>query len=226
MKLWIALLPALLFCNTAGAEFPFRGCFDLASRRHNIDLDLLLAVASVESNWDADARSNANAHGVMQIRWPLTAKHLGSRRVAELYNPCLNIDMGARYLRELSDIYKGDEHLVLAAYNYGPTRIRSRKDIPATVQKYVSRVNLQRVKISQEMNSLAGSNLTSSDIIELIRFNHHSRAKRYLETMIKQIPGARFTLKNQAGTTIIYLDGASLTPDSRYRRALLIPDSK
>ena len=87
MKFWFTLLLAAVFCPSAGAEFPFRGCFDLASRRHGVELDLLLAVASVESNWNADARSSANAHGVMQIRWPLTAKHMRAGRVAELYTP-------------------------------------------------------------------------------------------------------------------------------------------
>jgi len=224
MKFCLAPLLALVFCPLAAAEFPFCGCFDLASRRHNIDLDLLLAVASVESNWNADARSNANAHGVMQIRWPLTAQHLGTRRVAELYNPCLNIDLGAQYLRELSNSYNGDSNLVLAAYNYGPTRIRSRKDIPERVQEYINKVNKHRARISREMNNAASASLASNDIVEVIRFDHRFRAKRYLESLKKHVPDAKFSIEAHQGMNIIYLDAASLTPESRYRLTLLMPE--
>ena len=59
----------------------------------------------------------------MQILWPDTARHLGIHRLSELYDPCTNIDAGARYLRELLQRYDGDLHLALAAYNYGPGRI-------------------------------------------------------------------------------------------------------
>jgi len=59
----------------------------------------------------------------MQILWPGTAKHLGIHRLSDLYDPCTNIDAGARYLRELLDLYNGNVHLALAAYNYGPGRI-------------------------------------------------------------------------------------------------------
>ncbi len=226
MKFWLTPLLALMFCPFATAEFPYQGCFDLASRRHNIDLDLLLAVASVESNWNADARSNANAHGIMQIRWPLTAKHLGTRRVAELYNPCLNIDLGAQYLRELSNNYNGDSNLVLAAYNYGPTRIRSHKDIPEHVQGYIDKVKKQRARISREMNDAATAGLASNDIIEVIRFDRRFRAKRYLQSLKKHVPDAKFTITAHQGMNIIYLDAASLTPESRYRLTLLMPEGQ
>ena len=106
----------------ATPTYPFESCFRIASQMHHVPLDLLLAVAATESNWDPTARSHANAHGVMQIQWPGTARHLGVRRVSELYNPCLNIELGARYLRELLDSNDGDVARALASYNYGPTR--------------------------------------------------------------------------------------------------------
>ena len=112
---------------------------------HHVPLDLLLAVAATESNWDPTARSHANAHGVMQIQWPGTARHLGVRRVSELYNPCLNIELGARYLRELLDSNDGDVARALASYNYGPTRINQSPTIPAGARKYVETVARHRV---------------------------------------------------------------------------------
>ena len=104
--------------------FPHATCFNVAALEYGLPKTLLLAVARGESDFEVTARSRANAHGVMQIQWPGTAKHLGIFRLSELYEPCRNIDAGARYLRELLERYDGNLHLALAAYNYGPSRIR------------------------------------------------------------------------------------------------------
>ena len=104
-------------------RFPYADCFRAAALTHGLPRTLLLAVARGESDFDTTARSKANAHGVMQILWPTTANHLGIYRLSELYDPCTNIDAGARYLKELLTRYDGNLHLALAAYNYGPERI-------------------------------------------------------------------------------------------------------
>jgi hypothetical protein len=104
-------------------SFPYATCFGTAAMQYDLPETLLLAVARGESDFEATARSKANAHGVMQILWPGTAKHLGIHRLSELYDPCTNIDAGARYLKELLARYSGNLHLALAAYNYGPRRI-------------------------------------------------------------------------------------------------------
>lgn len=118
-------------------RFPHASCFRAAAAAHDLPETLLLAVARGESDFDTHARSRANAHGVMQILWPTTANHLGIYRLTELYDPCTNIDAGARYLKELLGTFNDDLHLALAAYNYGPTRIAiDRDDIPAGAQWY------------------------------------------------------------------------------------------
>ena len=106
-----------------GLEFPHARCFRMAAATYGVPETLLLAVARGESDFEATARSRANAHGVMQIQWPETARHLGLYRLSELYDPCTNIDAGTRYLKELIARYDNDVHLALAAYNYGPGRI-------------------------------------------------------------------------------------------------------
>ena len=118
-------------------RFPHATCFGAAALAYDLPLSLLLAVARGESDFDATARSRANAHGVMQILWPDTARHLGIHRLSQLYDPCTNIDAGARYLRELVDLYSGNLHLALAAYNYGPRRIpQDGDDIPSGANWY------------------------------------------------------------------------------------------
>lgn len=104
-------------------RFPYAQCFRDAATSHGLPETLLLAVARGESDFDPTARSRANAHGVMQILWPTTARHLGIFRLTQLYDPCTNIDAGARYLKELMVKFDGNLHLALAAYNYGPDRI-------------------------------------------------------------------------------------------------------
>jgi soluble lytic murein transglycosylase len=95
----------------------------------NYDLDpaLLAAVIYRESKFDAGARSSSGAIGLMQLL-PATAKGIalhtgGSRfRVADLYDPEINVRYGAFYLRRLLTKY-ADERLALAAYNAGQANV-------------------------------------------------------------------------------------------------------
>ena len=215
--LWLPL-------KSLAENIPFESCFELAGRHHHIKIDLLMAVAYQESNWKPDARSNANAHGIMQIRWPVTARHLGSKRVAELYNPCLNIDLGARYLRELSEIYEADIDLVLAAYNYGPTRIKRPSDIPDSVWRYINNVKQHRARIAAQLAIPVGqAGDTSSNMVELIRFNHRHRAVLFLSSLRLQAPGAILSLSKRQGKTTIFLNRQLTSTEAHYRLTRLIP---
>ena len=170
------------------APYPYQSCFEIASRMHDVPVDLLLAVAATESAWDPDARSHANAHGIMQIQWPGTARHLGVTRVAELYNPCLNIELGTRYLRELLDANDGNVERALAAYNYGPGRISRAPELPAGARAYASRVAEHQERIS------AGTAATRSNLIVApgVVFESSTRAARFARTLNERIGGARF----------------------------------
>lgn len=118
-------------------RFPHAQCFVRSANAYGLPETLLLAVARGESDFEATARSKANAYGVMQILWPGTANHLGIHRLSQLYDPCTNIDAGARYLQELLAHYQGNLHLALAAYNYGPSRIANHgRNIPSGAEWY------------------------------------------------------------------------------------------
>lgn len=106
------------------STFPHMSCFKAASATYDLPLPLILAVARGESDFSSKVVSKANAIGVMQIQWPGTAKHLGIHNKQSLYNPCLNIDAGSRYLKQLIGRYN-DVNMALAAYNYGPGRIKT-----------------------------------------------------------------------------------------------------
>jgi len=176
-------------------RFPHASCFKAAALAYGVPHTLLLAVARGESDFEATARSKANAHGVMQILWPITAKHLGIYRLSELYDPCTNIDGGARYLRELMDVYDGNLHLALAAYNYGPERISTNGDgIPSGAEWYSE-------YIFRHLNYVLGDNINKSTNGEhlysqlgrstLVSFGEPYRAAAFVKNLEQRSPGLR-----------------------------------
>jgi soluble lytic murein transglycosylase-like protein len=110
-----------------------------AASRYNLPEALLLAVMSVESNFDHRALSEKGAMGLMQLM-PGTAKDM---YVSDAWDPSQNIEGGARYLRILANQYDGDMVRTLAAYNAGPEAVRRAggavPNIPET-REYVRKV--------------------------------------------------------------------------------------
>lgn len=173
-------------------RFPHARCFSAAALQYNLPETLLLAVARGESDFEATARSRANAHGVMQILWPDTAKHLGIHRLSALYDPCTNIDAGTRYLKELLGRYNGNLHLALAAYNYGPSRIPvDGGTIPTGANWYSGYIfrHLNYVLGDGGATKLAGDALYS-DLGQstLVTFGEPYRAAAFVASMEQQAP--------------------------------------
>ena len=184
------LCSALSSLATAGttSPYPYQSCFEIASKMHQVPVDLLLAVASVESAMNANARSNRNAHGIMQIQWPGTARHLGVKRLSELYNPCLNIELGARYLRELLDGSNGDVERARAAYNYGPGRISRSPVLPEGARGYANKVAIQQNRIGATTRVALKSLHTGNQV----RFDSRRRAQGFADSLNSRISGASF----------------------------------
>jgi len=176
-------------------RFPHETCFRVAALEHDLPYTLLLAVARGESDFDEMARSKANAHGVMQILWPVTARHLGIYRLSELYEPCTNIDAGARYLKEMIKRYDGDIHLALAAYNYGPERISGDgADIPSGASWYSSYIlrHLDFV-LGSSRGSEPGTDHLYSEFgrSTLLSFGEPYRAAAFVAGLEQRSPGLR-----------------------------------
>ncbi|RDH86440.1 MAG: lytic transglycosylase [endosymbiont of Seepiophila jonesi] len=178
-------------------HFPYLHCFRRAATTHDLPLTLLLAVSRGESDFDPAARSHANAHGLMQIQWPGTAKHLGINRIADLYNPCRNVDAGTRYLKELLARYNNDLHLALAAYNYGPGRISKTGggDIPDGAEWY-SRYIYRHLTYVTDINNRGSTEPQQPYSAEkrrvLIEFNRPYRVEAYVSSLQKRFPDLRF----------------------------------
>lgn len=88
-----------------------------------IDPPLIYALVHHESNFRTAAVSRAGARGLMQIK-PATAANVSGRWGAvRLHDPAVNLEVGQRYLLQLSeeDVVDGDLIRLLAAYAQGPT---------------------------------------------------------------------------------------------------------
>ena len=109
--------------------------FAEAATCYNLPVDLLKAVAKVESNFNPSAVSSAGAMGVMQLM-PNTAKGLG---VTNPFDAWQNIMGGAKYLRQQLDRF-GDLRTALAAYNTGPGNVMKYGGEPSYTQGYVNKV--------------------------------------------------------------------------------------
>ena len=97
-----------------------------AADETKVDAALIHAVIRVESGFNPRARSPAGAVGLMQLM-PDTAKRYG---VTNRLDPAQSIMGGAKYLKDLMEMFGNDLKLVLAAYNAGE----------AAVMKYGQRI--------------------------------------------------------------------------------------
>src|SRR3989475_6063829 len=109
-----------------------------ASKRNNLDPDLVNSLILVESGFDPHAVSPKGAQGLMQLM-PQTAARMG---VQNALDPAANVEGGTRYLGELLVRYHHDLSKALAAYNAGPDRVEQYHGVPPYPETlaYVARV--------------------------------------------------------------------------------------
>jgi len=117
----------------------YDGIISKAADKFKLDSALIKAIIKAESNFNHKAVSPVGAQGLMQLM-PKTASALD---VDDSFHPGKNIEGGARYLRYLLNVYKGDLNLALAAYNAGEKAVaKYHYTIPPyrETQNYVKRV--------------------------------------------------------------------------------------
>jgi soluble lytic murein transglycosylase len=137
---WNGLRTADGAWRSAGAEIPVRtfpedlqrSLYPLPQLRFVIDAaseamvpwTLVAAVAREESRWDPRAVSAVGARGLVQLM-PATAAMVAERRGAaepapeDLFDPSLNLDLGAAELARLLEVFGGRRAPAVAAYNAG-----------------------------------------------------------------------------------------------------------
>jgi soluble lytic murein transglycosylase len=107
---------------------PYAAIVADASKQTQVPGDWLFAIMRQESLFRKDAVSRADARGLMQMQ-PATAAavarrwHLPPPTPQSLFDPSVAVPLGAVYVRELLDKYKGQLDQTLAAYNAGPMSV-------------------------------------------------------------------------------------------------------
>ena len=111
--------------------YPLYYTTHLQKHTTNYEIDPLFVAAMIreESRYNADIVSRSGAIGLMQIM-PATGRELAGRlkiprfSTKILYNPDVNIQMGAWYMKSLMNQFNNNHALVAGAYNGGPGRMR------------------------------------------------------------------------------------------------------
>ncbi|EQG04005.1 transglycosylase SLT domain protein [Clostridioides difficile 840] len=117
---------------------------DQASKKYNVDSNLIKAIIKVESDFNPNTVSSAGAKGLMQLM-PENCRDLG---VTDPFNIEQNIDAGTRHIKEYIDMFGGSIEMGLMAYNGGPGRMKSRGvesisdlyKMPKETQNYIPKV--------------------------------------------------------------------------------------
>jgi soluble lytic murein transglycosylase-like protein len=133
----IPALPAKNQSSKGSCPIParFRPAFVRAADDTGFQLSMLVAVAQVESEFKPNARSQADARGLLQVT-PTTAAELK----LNVNDPSSNVLAGARYLRLMLNRFQRTD-LALAAYNAGPTLVDRLGRAPTQeTQTYVANV--------------------------------------------------------------------------------------
>ena len=112
-------------------RFPLHHDADIrrAAVANDLDPAWIAAEIRAESVFDPNARSSANAQGLMQViptTGMSTARALGLPwpGADALYEPSFNIVIGSAHLRELLDKYGGQPYEAMAGYNAGPAPLQ------------------------------------------------------------------------------------------------------
>jgi soluble lytic murein transglycosylase len=111
-------------------RFPLHHDADIRaqSRVNGLDPAWVAGETRAESAFMPNARSGADARGLMQLlpgTGALTAKRLGMswQGGESLFDPSTNIILGTAYLRQMVDHFGGFPYLAIAAYNAGPAPV-------------------------------------------------------------------------------------------------------
>lgn len=182
-------------------------------KKYTINPALILAVIRVESSFNNFSYSNMGAVGLMQVK-PVTGlylikkykikskkfnyntKYIEYLPVSYLYNPSLNIKIGARYLLSLLYEFKNLK-LALFAYNAGPTII-------------FKTLNSNRFSIKEEggvLNKLESTQTKFSEAHQLFSdfyYGYYKRVKKYFkiynENIFKNDGNLEFSWKRKSGS--------------------------
>jgi soluble lytic murein transglycosylase len=166
----LAVLPFALRLPDAVMRtiYPLRyeGIIRQASEENGLEPAFVAGVIYTESRFRPDVRSHRSAYGLMQLL-PQSAHYIQRKSGinGDYRDPKVNVRLGTWFLGYLDERYKGDERLMLAAYNSGEGNVDAwaseegfdiAKDIPyKETRHYVN----DALEAGQTYQDLYGKNL-------------------------------------------------------------------
>jgi len=114
-SLWKALLEKTVNPEYV-KDYPYADCFTRSAEENGLPLALLLGLAGHLSNFEPDSKVDHRA-GIMHLGWPNPSRGMGAEKETLLIDePCRNIALGSRFLKELLGKSGGDLVPALVAY--------------------------------------------------------------------------------------------------------------
>ena len=103
---------------------PYREQIISSAKEFGIEPNYLAAIIKTESSFNSRAVSSEDARGLMQIMpetgvWIAHQLNLELYHEEQLFDPAVNIRMGAWYITDLEHEFSGNKIIALAAYNGG-----------------------------------------------------------------------------------------------------------
>lgn len=132
-----------------------------ASEENGLEPAFVAGVVYTESRFRPNVESHREAYGLMQLL-PQTAHFIQDKSGirGNYRDPKVNLRLGAWYLGYLQERYRGDERLMLAAYNSGEGTVNAwisqegfdiAKDIPYKETREYVKNNLEARQIYEEL---------------------------------------------------------------------------
>lgn len=132
-----------------------------ASEENGLEPAFVAGVVYTESRFRPNVESHREAYGLMQLL-PQTAHFIQDKSGirGNYRDPKVNLRLGAWYLGYLQERYRGDERLMLAAYNSGEGTVDAwisqegfdiAKDIPYKETREYVKNNLEARQIYEEL---------------------------------------------------------------------------
>jgi soluble lytic murein transglycosylase len=130
-----ASLTAPPYFNHIRYGFYYRDLVVAESQNFALDPLLMFSVIRQESLFEGFVKSNAGAHGLMQVIAPTGAQIAGELGwppgydEQDLYRPNVSVRFGAYYLDKNKNLLGGNTYAALAAYNSGPGNALAWRDL-------------------------------------------------------------------------------------------------
>jgi soluble lytic murein transglycosylase len=128
--------------------FPYREMVLREAQEEGLDPFLMAGLMRQESAFWNEARSRADARGLMQVL-PATGRELarvrgprGFEAEEHLYRPEINLHLGMSFFDDLRRRFGEDLSILLSAYNAGPSRARRWREYPEAgdLPRFVERI--------------------------------------------------------------------------------------